>query len=58
MQRWDRLAAQQNLVPEIDRWLALPDPEDYDISLDGVEYVDEQAFYVVFARPDGARSTV
>lgn len=51
VQRWDRLAAQQNLVPEIDRWLALPDPDDYHISLDGLEHADEQAFYVVLARP-------
>lgn len=54
VQRWDRLAAQQNLVPDIDRWLALPDPEDYDISFGGVEYVDDRALYVVLARPSVA----
>lgn len=52
VQRWDRLAAQQNLVPEIDRWLALPSAEDYDIQLGGIEYVGEQPYYVVLARPE------
>lgn len=54
VQRWDRLAAQQNLVPEIDRWLALPDPEDYDIELGGVEIVDDVPMFLVLARPKAA----
>src|SRR5690606_17131087 len=54
VQRWDRLAAQQNLVPDIDRWLALPDPEDYDIEFGGVETVDGTDLYVVLARPKAA----
>ena len=51
VQRWDRLAAQQNLVPDIDRWLALPSPEDYDIQFGGIEYVGGTDLYVVLARP-------
>ncbi|MFS8523437.1 MAG: hypothetical protein FWJ83_01120 [Limnochordales bacterium] len=54
VQRWDRLAAQQNLVPDIDRWLALPDPEDYDIEFGGVATVDGTDLYVVLARPKAA----
>lgn len=51
VQRWDRLAAQQNLVPDIDRWLALPDPADYDVELGGVAYVDDVPHYLILARP-------
>lgn len=54
VQRWDRFAAQQNLAPEIDRWLALPDPADYDVELGGVEHVDDQSYYLVIARPKAA----
>lgn len=54
VQRWDRFAAQQNLVPEIDRWLTLPDPADYDITLGGVEQIDDKTFYLVIAQPKAA----
>src|SRR5690625_2214560 len=37
VQRWDHLAAQQNLGPEIDRWLAVPSPDDFFLELGSPE---------------------
>ncbi|OUM97723.1 MAG: hypothetical protein BAA04_08390 [Firmicutes bacterium ZCTH02-B6] len=51
VQRWDLLAEQQNLGAEINRWLSLPNPEDYELSLGGVGYNDSHPHYVVLARP-------
>lgn len=51
VQRWDTLAAQQNLAPEIDRWLALPSPDDFALQAGGVETINGQANYVIAARP-------
>lgn len=51
VQRWDTLAAQQNLTPEIDQWLSLPDPDDYLLQVKGIEVIDNNTGYVVSARP-------
>lgn len=54
VQRWDRLAAQQNLVPDIDRWLALPDPAEYEIELGGLVPVNNEPHFLILARPKAA----
>lgn len=51
IQRWDRLAEQQNLGPEIDRWLAVPSPDDFHLEMGEAELVDERLLFVVLARP-------
>lgn len=51
IQRWDRLAEQQNLGPEIDRWLAVPSPDDFYLEMGESEIVDERMLFVVLARP-------
>ncbi len=50
VQRWDRFAAQQNLVPEIDRWLTVPGPDDYDLDWAASSTSASQPYYVVLAR--------
>ena len=51
VQQWDRLAVQQNLGQNLDRWLSLPDPDDYEFAMGDVTYNDQQPYYVVLARP-------
>ncbi|HLT58511.1 MAG: hypothetical protein LOD91_02805 [Limnochordales bacterium] len=51
VQQWDRLAAQQNLGPELDRWLSLPDPADYELTVGDIAYNNHQPHYLVLARP-------
>lgn len=51
VQSWERLAAENNFTADIDRWLSIPDPDDYDLELAGIEHDDEQPYYVVLARP-------
>ena len=51
VQRWDRLAEQQKLGQELNRWLSLPSPDDYELTLGGVAYNDSKPYYVVLARP-------
>ena len=51
VQRWDRLAEQQNLGQELNRWLSLPNPDNYELTLGGIAYNDSEPHYVVLARP-------
>ncbi|HEY8418339.1 MAG TPA: hypothetical protein VIK93_09950 [Limnochordales bacterium] len=51
VQQWDRLAAQQNLGENLDRWLSLPDPSAYELAMGDATYNDRQPYYVVLARP-------
>lgn len=54
VQRWDHLAAQQNLGPELDRWLAVPSPEDFLLELGQSETIGDQMVHVILARPHEA----
>lgn len=51
VQQWDRLAAQQNLGQNLDRWISLPDQNDYELAMGGIAYNDHVPHYVVLARP-------
>lgn len=51
IQRWDHLAAQQNLGPEIDRWLSVPSPDEFYLELGETETMGDRIGYVVLARP-------
>lgn len=51
IQSWDHLAAQQNLGPEIDRWLAVPSPDDFLLELGEPELLGDETTHVILARP-------
>ena len=51
VQRWDRLAAQQNLGQDLDRWISLPSQEDYELAAGGIGFSNGDPYYIVLARP-------
>lgn len=54
VQRWDDLAQQQNLGPEIDRWLSVPSPDDFMLELGDSETIDGATVHIILARPHEA----